>query len=227
MSQIKNREGKVICECHTETWEVSITSAIRDKVSFARADLRGLTLDDIELSHGDFKEADFTGATLERVWAKGADFKGANFTDVKAKEANFSYSCLSSTNFTNADLTNADLSFTNLRFSNLENAKLIGVQTRGARLANAIISSDSGKIIKSHNSFIQISPVGLYQEHLLAFKTDKGLFLRLGTFYGSVQKFNETLELIKKNGVDIKEYEVILQMLDKLMEDNPNEPVET
>lgn len=180
-----------------------VEKAVKEKIPLIGADLRNLNLQGATLFEGDFRYAKFDGSDCKGAMYYCSDFIGADFSN----------SCQSSTNFTEANISYSELWCVNFRHSNWTNIKNEGIRVKATKLANVFLGEKYGKIIKCNIPFIQISPVGLYQECLQAYRTDKGLFIKVGNFFDSLDMFKEKLKIIKENKNDITEYEEIIKML--------------
>lgn len=84
-------------------------------------------------------------------------------------------------NLRGADLRGADLSWANLR-----GADLCGADLRGADLGE-----EKGKILA--NGFFSVGPLGPRKDVLQAFHTDKGIWIKTGCFYGSLETFRNAV----------------------------------
>ena len=101
-----------------------------------------------------------------------------------------------------ADLRNADL-----RSADLRSANLYGANLRSADLG------ESGKLT-GDRPFFQVGPIGSRQDNLLAFQTEKGIFLRTGCFFGTVEEFRDKLEDEHGDNAHGKEYKAALVMVE-------------
>lgn len=192
-----------------------LEKAVKEKVPLVCADLRNLSLPNAILREGDFRYAKFDGS----------DCKGANFSEADLIGADLSNSCQSSTNYTAANISYSELWCVNFRHSNWTDIKNEGIRVKATKLSNVFLGEKYGKIIKCNIPFIQISPVGMYQDCLQAYRTDKGMFIKLGKFFDSVEKFEEQLKIMKQDKKDVVEYQEIIKML-QTMANNPNETYE-
>ena len=85
-----------------------------------------------------------------------------------------------------ANLYGANLVSANLVSANLGGASLGGADLGGAYLGGAKLKDAE---IIGQNAVIQISPIGSRQDTLTVFRTDKGLRLQTGCFYGDADTF--------------------------------------
>ena len=105
-------------------------------------------------------------AYLGGAYLGGADLRGAYLGSVKLK---------------GADLRGADLRSADLGGADLRGAYLGGADLRGVKLKDAeIIGRDA---------VVQIGPIGSRGDTFTVFRTDKGLRLQTGCFYGDADDF--------------------------------------
>ena len=97
-----------------------------------------------------------------------------------------------------ANLSGATLSFANLSGANLSFANLYG----------ADLGEEAGKL--KAGGFFTAGPLGSGQSYLLAFHTDKGVFIRTGCFFDSLEAFRAAT--LKTHGADSKHGKLYLDM---------------
>ena len=100
-----------------------------------------------------------------------------------------------------ADLGGADLGGANLRGANLRGADLGGADLRGANLRGANLGgADLGEKIGKlkANGYFFSGYLGSRNDVLMAFHSDKGVFVRAGCFTGSLDEFRAAV--IKTHG---------------------------
>ena len=145
------------------------------------ADLRGANLYGANLRGADLRGADLGGADL-----RGADLRGANLRG--------------------ADLYGADLGGANLYGANLYGANLRGADLYGANLRGADLGEIIGKL--KANGYFFAGYLGSRNDVLMAFHSDKGIFVRAGCFTGSLDEFRAAV--IKTHGETSKHGEMYL-----------------
>ncbi|MFH2076287.1 MAG: pentapeptide repeat-containing protein [Pseudomonadota bacterium] len=138
---------------------------------------------------------------------KDALLHASGKTSVKeaAEEAVFQKKDLSGANLSEADLSEADL-----RGANLSEADLRGANLRGANLGGANLGG--AKILPGH-SFLQIGPLGSRDDFLLCFRTDKGLMVRTGCFWGSIETFTVAVEKAHGDNDHGKQYRAAIAFI--------------
>ncbi len=99
-----------------------VEKGIKNKVSFEGANLKGIDLNDMDLSSGIFKNANFRYADLTNTNLSNTDLSGASLRHAVLVNTN-----LSGANLTNADLTHADM----------RGAIMIGVKINNAKVRDA------------------------------------------------------------------------------------------
>lgn len=100
-------------------------------------------------------------------------------------------------NLCSADLGSANLGSANLRSANLRSANL----------------GESGKLT-GDRPFFQVGPIGSRQDVLAAFQTEKGVFLRAGCFFGTVEEFNAKLQDEHGDNAHAVEYRAALVLIE-------------
>ena len=86
-----------------------------------------------------------------------------------------------------ANLRGADLSGANLRGADLSDADLSGANLRDAYLSGAYLSG-AGKI-KSVDDILLIGLIGSRADYTHIYRTDKGVYVKCGCFFGTVDEF--------------------------------------
>ena len=86
-----------------------------------------------------------------------------------------------------ANLRSADLRSADLRGANLGDANLRSADLRSANLG------DAGKLT-GDRPYFAVGPIGSRQDVLAAFLTEKGVYLRAGCFFGTMEEFRDKLQ---------------------------------
>ena len=113
---------------------------------------------------------------------------------------------LAAANLYGANLYGADLCGADLRSANLRSANLCGADLYGANLG------DAGRLV-GRRPYFSIGPIGSREDVLAAFLTERGVFLRAGCFFGTVDQFREKLQDEHGDNVHAKEYRAALDMV--------------
>lgn len=106
---------------------------IKQRTSFAAADLKG----------ADLQNADLGGAILNGANLKGADLSGADLNHADLKDANLWGAKLNRANLSGADLKRADLRWAQLNGTDLRAAVMDGAQMSGAQLLKSDLEKAS------------------------------------------------------------------------------------
>ena len=130
--------------------------------------------------------ADLYGANLRGANLRGANLRGANLYGANLRGANLR----------GANLYGADLGGANLRGANLYGADLGGANLYGADLGGADLGEKIGKL--KANGYFFAGYLGSRNDVLMAFHSDKGVFVRAGCFTGSLDDFRAAV--IKTHG---------------------------
>jgi uncharacterized protein YjbI with pentapeptide repeats len=167
--EIKSIFGDVLFEYSKEnnTIRDTIIEAVNRDAYLRDADLRDAYLRDADLRDADLRGADLRGADLS-----GANLSGANLSDANLRGANLS----------GADLRGANLRGADLRDAYLRDANLSDADLRDADLSGA------GKI-KSVDDILLIGPIGSRADYTHIYRTDKGVYVKCGCFFGTVDEF--------------------------------------
>ena len=110
------------------------------------------------------------------------------------------------------DLRGADLRGANLYGANLYGANLRSADLRGADLYGANLG-DAGKLT-GDRPYFAVGPIGWRQDVLAAFLTEKGVFLRAGCFFGTVEEFRDKLQGEHGDNVHAVEYRAALVLVE-------------
>ena len=105
------------------------------------------------------------------------------------------------------NLYGADLRSANLRSANLYGADLYGADLRGANLG------DAGKLT-GDRPYFAVGPIGSRQDVLAAFLTEKGVYLRAGCFFGTMEEFRDKLQGEHGDNVHAVEYRAALVLVE-------------
>ena len=137
----------------------------------------------------------------------GADLRGANLRGANLYGANLYGADLYGANLYGANLYGANLYGADLYGANLRGANLYGANLRGADLG------ESGKLT-GDRPFFQVGPIGSRQDVLAAFLTEKGVFLRAGCFFGTVEEFKGKLQDKHGDNLHAVEYRAALVLIE-------------
>ena len=136
----------------------------------------------------------------------------ANLYGANLYGANLYGADLRSANLRSADLRSANLRSANLRSANLYGANLYGADLRSANLRSANLG-DAGKLT-GDRPYFAVGPIGSRQDVLAAFLTEKGVYLRAGCFFGTVEEFRDKLQGEHGDNVHAVEYRAALVLVE-------------
>ncbi len=174
-------------ECEDNSVAITLAAAINAKTNLYGANLYG----------ADLRAADLRCANLYAADIRRADLRAANLGD--------------------ADLRRANLYGANLYGANLRAANLYGAELRGANLYAANLRAanlgDAGKL-SGDRPYFAVGPIGSRQDVLAAFLTEKGVFLRAGCFFGTVEAFRDKLQGEHGDNVHAIEYRAALVLVE-------------
>jgi hypothetical protein len=181
MVEIKHRHTGAVIHTH-------------DGASLARANLTGANLAGANLTGANLTGANLTGANLTGANLTGANLTGANLTEAR----------LDAANLYEANLYEANLTRANLYEAYLTRANLTGVNLTGVYLSGAKITPDHALV--GTRPLLQIGPLGSRGATLLAFRTDKGLLLRTGCFFGTPEEFEAAARKTHEDNTHAADY---------------------
>ena len=184
-------------ECENNSVAITLAAAINAKANLRSADLYGADLRSADLRSANLCSADLYGANLRSANLCSADLYGAD---------------LRSANLCSADLYGANLCSADLYGADLRSAYLYGADLCSANLYGANLG-DAGKLT-GDRPYFAVGPIGSRQDVLAAFLTDKGVFLRTGCFFGTVEQFREKLEGEHRDNVHGNEYRAALVLVE-------------
>ena len=82
----------------------------------------------------------------------------------------------------------------NLFGANLYGANLRGANLDGTKLLGANLYSNSGNVVGKIEDWMSHDNIGSRKSRTLFFKTDKGVFVQCGCFFGDLEKFIEKVK---------------------------------
>ena len=185
------------------------------------ADLRYANLSHADLSETDLTCVDLTCADLHRVDLHFANMEYADLRSAGLNSANLSYANLSYADLSCADLSSADLSFTNLFGADLtdaclRHAKLDSTNLNCAKLFFTDLShaelnpiNDEKVIIED---FMGVHGLGSQDRNTLIFKTNIGIVVQCGCFYGTEKQFRKRVKETHGDNNYAKEYLEMLKL---------------
>jgi len=153
----------------------------------------------------------YTDSVLFEHDAKDNSIKIA-VTAAVEKKVSLSGAYLSGADLSGADLSGADLSGAYLRGAYLSGAYLSGAYLSGAYLSGAKLA-DGLEVDDSPRPFFYIGMIGSESGELLAFSTNKGIYLKRGCFLGTVAEFEAALEKKHDGNEHGKEYAAALVLI--------------
>ena len=180
-----NFSGEVIFEYEKEN------NTIKDTV--LEAIKRGINLRGADLRYTDLHGANLCGAKLY-----GADLYNANLHGADLRGANLYNANLHGADLSNAYLFNVDLYGVNLRYANLCSANLYDN-----------MSNNVGKI----EDWASFDNIGSRNSRTLFFKTDKGVFVQCGCFFGSLKGFVAKVKETHKGNKHERDYLTLVEFI--------------
>jgi hypothetical protein len=139
----------------------------------------------------------------------GADLGGANLYGADLGGAD-----LRSANLRSADLRSANLYGANLYGANLGGADLRSANLYGANLGGANLGGGADKLmLVGERPFLQMGPLGSRKDILLVYLTDKGVYVRAGCFWNTLEEFRAAvIETHAGNNFQLEYQQAIAQI---------------
>ena len=114
-------------------------------------------------------------------------------------------------NLYGAALAGAYLTGADLTRANLTGANLAGADLSGADLSGAIVAD--GYALVGRRPVLQVGPLGSRSATLIAFRTDKGLMLRTGCFFGTADQFVDAVRKTHEDSTHAADYMAALDFI--------------
>jgi hypothetical protein len=153
------------------------------------------------------------GARLDGASLDGARLVGARLVGASLVGARLDGASLDGASLDGASLDGASLDGASLDGARLVGARLVGASLVGARLVGARLD-DGSKITKSERPVFQLGGIGSSGRYFVAHITDKGIRLRTGCFFGTVEAFKEKLKKEHGDNNHAQEYLAALVMIE-------------
>ena len=199
-------------ECEDNSVAITLAAAINAKADLYGADLRGADLRGANLRRANLRSANLRSANLGDADLYGADLRGANLYGANLRSADLYGANLYGADLRGVDLRGANLRSADLRSANLRSADLYGADLYGAYLYGADLG-DAGKLT-GDRPYFAVGPIGSRQDVLAAFLTEKGVFLRAGCFFGTVEASRDKLQGEHGDNIHAVEYRAALVLVE-------------
>ena len=151
------------------------------------------------------------GLAVKMAFGARADLTGAALTGAVLMGADLTGAALTGADLTGAVLRRADLTGAVLTYAVLRRADLTDAVLRRADLTYADLMGDT-KLIGGR-PVLQIGPIGSRSDYLMAFITNKGLYLQTGCFLGDLAQFRAALAKTHNSDLHATEYSAALQLV--------------
>jgi hypothetical protein len=112
-----------------------------------------------------------------------------------------------------ANLYGADLRGANLYGANLYGADLRGANLYGANLYGANLRDANGNIVGIIEDWMNHDNIGSRKSRTLFFKTDKGVFVQCGCFFGDLEKFIEKVKETHQGNNHERDYLALVEFI--------------
>jgi hypothetical protein len=156
------------------------------------------------IKHGaNLRNANLCGADLYDANLRNANLYGADLYDANLYDANLCGANLRNANLCGANLRNADLYGANLR-----NADLYGADLYGANLCGA-----NGNIVGIIEDWMNHDNIGSRKSRTLFFKTDKGVFVQCGCFFGNLDEFVDKVKETHQGNKHERDYLALVEFI--------------
>ena len=133
-------------------------------------------------------------------------------------DANLRYADLRGADLRDANLRYADLRGANLRYADLRRANLWDADLRGA--------NDEKLTLTSNRPFVQYGPVGSDNDIVYAWGTDRGIYIRRGCFWNTLDKFKAAVESKHGSSNHGNEYRAFIALVEAHFDAFPAEQIQ-
>lgn len=165
--EIKHRiTGEVLFEYEKEN------NTIKD--TLMEAIKKGAYLHGADLCYRNLRGANLCDADLYGVDLSGSDLRGANLCDA---------------NLRSAYLFNVELHDTKLCYTDLVGAYLYGKELLNVNFYDIDLCGTNLRDVGKIEEWVSHDNVGSRKKRTIFFKTDKGIFVQCGCFFGDLEKF--------------------------------------
>ena len=155
-------------------------------------------------------------AVKKKINLDGASLDGASLVGARLDGASLVGARLVGARLVGASLVGASLVGARLDGARLDGARLDGAHLVGARLDGARLDGARGEklLCVGKRPFLTIGPIGSRNAYLQSFLTDKGVYVRAGCFWNTLDKFGEAvIETHGPIGAHAEEYAIAIQMI--------------
>ena len=218
--EIKSIFGNVLFVYSKEnnTIKDTVEEAVRRDANLGGANLRGAYLGGANLGGANLGGANLRGANLGGAYLRGANLRGAYLRDANLggaylRGANLGGAYLRGAYLGGANLGGANLGGANLRGANLGGAYLGGAYLRDANLGGA------GKIT-SADDILLIGPIGSRADYTHIYRTDKGVYVKCGCFFGTVDEFVSKVKDTHGDNKYANQYLKVIDFVNKYFEND-------
>ena len=211
--EIKSIFGNVLFEFSKEnnTIKDTVEEAVRRGAYLSGADLR-----DANLRDADLRDAYLGGANLGGANLGGANLRGAYLGGAYLGGANLGGANLGGANLGDAYLRDAYLGGANLGGAYLRGANLGGANLRDADLGGANLGGADK--ITSVDDILLIGPIGSRADYTHIYRTDKGIFIKCGCFFGTMDEFASKVKDTHGDNTFANQYRKVVDFVNKYFE---------
>ena len=141
-------------------------------------------------------ETDSLRLCVEAAIKSGSDLRWSDLSGSDLRWSDLSGSDLRWSDLSCSNLRGSDLSGSNLSGSDLSCSNLRGSDLRGSNLSGAHLQDTHGQklTLLDDHAVLQLGPLGSRSDYLIAFRTDRGPWLRAGCFWGDLAAFKAAVE---------------------------------
>ena len=162
------------------------------------------------------KENNTIKDTVEEAVRRGADLRDAYLSGAYLRDANLRGAYLSGADLRDAYLYGANLYGADLRDANLRGAYLGGANLRGANLGGANLGGADK--MTSVDDILFVGPIGSRADYTHIYRTDKGVYVKCGCFFGTVDEFASRVKDTHGNNKFANQYLKVIDFVNKYFE---------
>lgn len=218
--EIKNIEGKILYSytCENNSISKTLEQASIEHICLNYADLSRKLIENVKLSQLRLTKADFTNSVFNNVTIKDSHLGGANFTYADIKDTSFIDTICYHSNFINSFIKDSKFLSCSLDNALFYHADIINSEFQSRMWGTNFIGTlfdnvnYNNNIIKSTHDVVCIGNIGSRHSCTTVFKTNNGIFVLCGCFFGTLEEFKMRVLIEHKNNSQYKkEY---LDMID-------------
>jgi hypothetical protein len=200
---------------------------LRDSPEGRRADFRHTNLSQINMAGANMARSNMAhaymaranmegaymeGANMEHAYMEGANMAGAYMAYAFMEGAYMAYAYMLGANMSHAYMVHANMARSNMAHANMAYANMAHANMALANIEGAFMEEEYGKLI-TKRPILQINNIGRDNSCLSAIFCEKGIVIRRGCFYGSLDEFEKQVGEVHGDSIHGKEYKAAIAFI--------------